>query len=342
MKIITERQEQFNRVKYPNIERMKSGIHSYGKICSIEMRGDSLKERYFWLIMVVIVIAWIGNYTYLHSKQLDEPIILSHYYDQSMEEYTRVRVFYLTNKNHQELNYADFRGVTAYPNLGGGFEFFNENEKPRHEQEFRHHFLKSTTLDIREDLLGLQKGSGDRWTAEDIIAYFNQGAGNSPHVVADFGGIAVQAGYPGKQVFRFQVSGSSNKNRTYSVNEVLEDLTVEEIRLPYEDQIGKFIDIKVARNISYSHSGERRNWADVSGEPLEEIEFPLKLKKGDSLSISSQVNDELKSYVDVALKVKGKTATGETFESPIRIDSRPIFSQEDIDRIVAEHKGGKR
>lgn len=298
-----------------------------------------MKERYFWAIMVIVVIAWIGNFTYLNSKQLDSPVILNHFYEKAFEENTRFKIYYLTNKSHQELSYADFGGITAYPFQDGGMTFFDTEQQPRHEREFRHHYLKSVFLEIREDFLPLQKDSGDVWTTNEMKAYFNHSNGRMPESFADFGRLSIKAGYPGERVFRFQMAGSRNDNMTYATNGALQDLTVDEIIIPFKKQLGKHIDIKVGVNISTPSYEERRmDWTDLPGESLEDIDFPLNLDKGNSLSIYTQVDSGLKSYVEIALKLNGRTADGKPFETPILIDSQPLFEQEDIDRIIAEKK----
>jgi hypothetical protein len=302
-----------------------------------------LKERYFWAIMVIIIIAWIGNYTYLKSKQLDSPVILSHFYEKPFEENMRFKIYYLTNKNSQVLSYADFGGITAYPFQDEGMPLFDTNQQPKHEREFRHHYLKSVFLEIRDDFLPLQKDSGDVWTTNEIKAYFNHSNGNKPESFARFGKLSIKAGYQGERVFRFQMAGSRNDNRSYSTNGALQDLTVDEIITPFKKQLGKHIDIKIGVNIiTPSYEEQRMVWGDLPGESLEDINFPLNLDKGDSLSIYTQIDAELKSYVEMALKLKGRTADGKPFESPILINSQPFFQQEDIDRIITEKTGGDK
>ncbi|MCF6136392.1 hypothetical protein [Pseudalkalibacillus berkeleyi] len=300
-----------------------------------------MKEKYFWVAIVVVVIAWIGNYTYLKSQQLDKPIILSHYYELEQADRTDIRIFYLTNKNHQALQRAQINGMDAYWRDDQGFSMYDQPIQPQVVQEFRHHYLKSAVLEVAGDMLPLKKGSGDIWSTNELSPTFIDSGQTVQLKPTELGMVSIIAGYPNKQAFL--LTGNSGNNRTYVTKEALKPVVIDEINLPFKEQLKEHMNIKVDLNQNqvYQSSWNRISWNEVPGKELKEVTFPIHLKKRDNMSVYVQLDDQLKSYVHLSLKLKGKTTDGDQFITPVSIYSHPYFTQKDIDEIISDKGRGR-
>ncbi|MGM7700397.1 hypothetical protein ACSVDE_01660 [Pseudalkalibacillus sp. Hm43] len=298
-----------------------------------------MKERYFWLIMVVIVIAWIGNYTYLKSQQLENPILLTHYYEIPFEDRSFFEIYYLTNKDHQKLNYLELNGVGVYPSEEFN-HFVYEQNVPQFEKEFRHHYLKKVRFELRDHGLPLEPNSGDKWSVQEVIPHYTHVNAAKRPESEDVGNISVKAYTQGNQLFGNQMSGSSNTNETYHSATAQENVLIEKLVIPHHKKIADSLDIKIGVNDEFNLAEDRRNWSEIPGKPFGEIAFPIQLMQGDTLSIYLKVDDSFKSYLHMPLRWVGKTEDGESFENLIFMNSQPRFDQDDINQIIAEKEEG--
>ncbi|WP_349409807.1 hypothetical protein [Pseudalkalibacillus sp. SCS-8] len=293
-----------------------------------------MKEKHFWMVIAVIVFIWIGNFTYLHSQQLEKPIVLKHYYDLPLEEQTNMRIYYLTNKDQTRLDSADINGTSITIS----------DRSTQVIQEFRHHYLKMSYLEIDKEALPLKIGENGTWTFNQIIPSFWTGTSEIQRLKAvDIGLITITSPNRGKRAFEYQMMSSSSRNRTYTTNRASEAVTINEITIPFSEQFSNTLKVKVDLGlVSYNPGGEQLDWGEVPGTPLDDIAFPIQLDKGDSFSVYTQLNENQKTSLLGRMKVRGVTKAGESFEFPFIIQAQPRFTQQEIDQMIKEHKGGDK
>ncbi|MGP4081252.1 hypothetical protein ACTWQL_15195 [Pseudalkalibacillus sp. R45] len=306
-----------------------------------------MRERYFWIAIILAVIIWTGNYTYLQSKQLDEPIFIKHYYEVSVEDRMPLEFYYLTNKgDHGTVNSISINGIHLYTSHDG---FMFNQEGPLNKEEYIHHHLRSFKVDMYEEQLPVKKGSGNQWTFSEIIPSFSARA-DLNHAV-DIGQVKISGEPNREQPFKFQMSGSSSEHRSNFELSAQEGLLIEKVEIPLQEDYPGLLEVKinapqiepapVKKDLDDNYGDLNRPWNNVIGTALPDIEFPIKIAKGDLVSFYAQINDDNTMYLRFNIWIKGKSLDGEAFELSLPIWDEPYLNQADINDIITNHQGGK-
>jgi len=315
-----------------------------------------VKERVLWGGLAIVILSWIGNYVYFQSQQLDQPIFLKHYYETSIrdEETIGLTFYYLTNKlNASEVSYVTVDGVEAYPLQETDFQMWpTTTSVPQYEQEFSHHYLKSVRLQFQSSFLPIKKGSDDIWSFDKLDVTFTDGQTMS----ADIGKVNVFAKEPDYELFDEQVSSSSNQHWSQKSMVTTQPLIIEEIAVPFAEEIGKDIYVKVNLNhdtmekLDYAQQEEiLPEWFDelintdtykLEGIPITEPIYPLSLNEGDRLQLSMRFNPNRKSVFEFGMTISGTAVNNEPFLHKAFIIEHPSLSQQSVNEIIKAHKGG--
>lgn len=305
-----------------------------------------MKERYLWISTIVIAISWGINYLYFHSKQLAEPIFLTHYYEQELYDETQLTFYYLANKSDSsEVAYIRLTREELIPRNG---DIFWAQNDPHYQQEFRHHYVKSFTINLRKEQLPMEPNTSEL-IFEEMEVVFN----NGPTLMVDIGKIRFTPVVRAEGILESRMSGGGG-NRSDQSLVALQPLSVEDITFPFPE-IKNQLEVKVnvdQENLAilnkliegkdlpnWYHDTITEDWKDVKGLYLNEDIFPLRLNKHEWIQVMMYANAHRKTAFDFSLKLKGKTADGQSFTSTAHIMDPPHLSQKDVDEIIASKEG---
>lgn len=316
-----------------------------------------MKERFLWAGIVLVFLSWIGNYVYYQSKQLDQPIFLEHFYQGVISEEKSFTFYYLTNKQDPaEVTHVQIDGVDMVNvlNDGQGFGMWQDSSQPIFVQEFRHHYLKSVTLQFNKDFVQLNE-TKPSLSFETMEVFFNN---NQSTIVAEIGKVNLYQDNSQTHVFDSRMSSSSNQHRSEEAMVTREPITIEEISIPFPKQLAGEVAVKVDLDQErlnelepVKHGGEipewfeenrERKWEETPGVSIEEKKlFPIYLNENEWMHLYMYFHPEHTSYFEFGIQIKGKNDSGEPFEQIAPIIDHPSLEQEDIDEIIAG-KGGRQ
>ncbi|MBY0098592.1 hypothetical protein [Mesobacillus maritimus] len=315
-----------------------------------------MKERFLWAGILMIVLSWLGNYAYFQSKQLDQPIFLDHFYEDILWEGKSFTFYYLTNKREPaEVTHVQIDGVEIVNvlNDGHGFGEWQNSSEDSFVQEYRHHYLKSVTLEFNKEYIQLNQ-TEPILSFETMEVFFN----NQSSIIADVGIVNLYREDMQLHVLDSQVSSSNNQHRSEEALVTREAISIDEISIPFPEKLAGEVAVKVdfeqdrlKELESVRYGGEIPAWFDenleweweaVPGVPIEENElFPVNLNENEWMHLSMYYNPDRTSYFEFGIHIKGKSASGHTFEQIAPIIDHPYLGQQDIDDIIAEKEGGQ-
>ncbi|MGM0903804.1 MAG: hypothetical protein ACQEXB_22225 [Bacillota bacterium] len=315
-----------------------------------------MKERLLWAGILLILLSWIGNYSYFQSKQLEQPIFLDHFYEGFLGEERSFTFYYLTNKlDPAEVTHVQIDGahMVNVINDGQGFGFWQDSSVPSFVQEFRHHYLKSVTIQFEKEFMQLNDAEPSL-SFETMEVFFN----NQSSIIADIGHVNLYREDRQTSVFDARMSSSSNQHRSEEAMVTREPITIEEISIPFPEELAGEVSVKVDLDQEklkeldpVKHGGEmptwleenrERKWEETPGVSIEEKElFPVNLDNNEWLHLYMYFNPERASYFELGIHIKGKTDSGESFEQIAPIIDHPYLEQQDIDQLIAEKEGGQ-
>lgn len=312
-----------------------------------------MKERILWMGLSAVIISWLGNYFYFHSKQLEQPIFLDHFYETTLL-HDNLTFYYLTNKTDQsEIHYVLVDGVEAYPISTDAYVWDTSNT-PRYEQEFNHHYLKSVSLHIPTIDIPVKEGTDDVWSFKEITAVFSDGK----TVTANIGEVHIVGEHLIEDAFESRASSSSSNHRHTESMIASHDLVVENMVIPFAEEVADDIYMKIDSNQeqlkelnSLQNNGGHPplwyedqlnlSWKELSGVPISDEIFPFHLNKNEWLQLATQVNQEQTRYLDFGVKIIGTTDSGKPFTKRSYLNAQPYFTQKKINEIIAEKQGGQ-
>lgn len=311
-----------------------------------------MKEKFLWIGMIVTFISWGFNYAYYHSQQLTQPIFLEHYYERHVNEEERLTFYYLTNKENPasvvSISIDGIEGINVYNDGYGAFMF--DDTGSTYVQEFRHHYLKSVTVELPNDPL-LMGDSASVIAFDEMEVFFN----NQSSILADIGKVRLYPKDLTQSVFDFRMSSGSNQHRSEEEIVTKEPLTIEHIHIPFSDELVNEIAVKVSFNqgelskIEEIRGGGKvppwfkedwhGKWEDIPGYSIEEKLFPIKLETNEWIGMQMFFNPERDSYFEFNIDIEGVTEAGIPFVYHSPIIDQPYLDQKAINRIIAEKEG---
>jgi hypothetical protein len=313
-----------------------------------QREGLVMKERYLWISIIVIAISWGINYVYFHSKQLAEPIFLTHYYEKELYDESQLTFYYLANKGDSS-EVAHIRFVGENSALQNN-EFIWAQNNPQYHQELRHHYVSSFTITLRKEQIPMEPNTSEI-TFEKMEVVFN----NGPTLMVDIGKIQFISVVRAEGILEAKISGGGG-DRSEQTLVALQPLSIEDITFPFQE-VENQLEVKVnvdqddlvilnriieGKDLPNSfHDRMMEEWENVKGIPLHEDIFPLNLKNKEWIQVMMYTDLNRKAAFDFSLKLEGRTADGKAFTSPAHIIDPPYLSQKDVDEIIAEKEGEK-
>lgn len=259
--------------------------------------------------------------------------------------------YYLTNK-YDPVDVIDvyIDGAEVYVDSGGfDYEFFGTSEPIQHvEQEFRHYYLKSVTVGIRPEAFATGV-PGDRWTFENMEVYFY----NHEMMTANIGKVALFLDDSTPEILEQWMGSGSNDGHSEDAFVSLGPLTVEDIAVPFANEISDVFKAKVDISRGEIELREEHEdmpswfdersvvWENTPGILLENAKFPFKMETDERLSLNMFLNPNRTSFLELASKITGTTESGESFVSYAGIIDHPYLTQRAIEQLIAEKEGEK-
>jgi len=285
------------------------------------------KKNWFWVAISSIIISWIGNSLYFESKQLDSPIFLTHYIEESIDNPTFLSVYYITNKtDYKELQMITMDGLTLYPQQSDSFFFMtgNQVEQQNIHQEFTHHYLKLAKFEIHKDLLSPQQLK-EGIDVKNIEAVFSEG----PSITVPIGHIRFQPlNNTYDDTLRNVSSSSDNSGLNKLVHTASEALTIEQLILPFGTALEGAYEVEVSKHRPQSYLRSNKI------EPIQIINWPVHLEESESLSTTIQYNMDSRLVLSLQFMLSGQTNTGKKFQIPFHTSEQTYLTQTDINSYI--------
>ncbi|MDX1770562.1 MAG: hypothetical protein R3328_03420 [Planococcaceae bacterium] len=290
------------------------------------------KKYWFWFAIMAVLISWTANTWYFKSKQIDTPIFLTHYIEESIGNPTFLTLYYITNKSdHKDLQLVKLDDLLLYPQQHDGFIYMDSDQLHRQNvhQEFTHHYIRKTTFEINKNLLSPQHLK-EGIDVKNIEAIFSERA----PMTVPIGHIRLLPPVLDSRVLHSESSSSSNDGSRRVAYTASERMTIEEIKKPFEKEIGNEYKIQFIKHNSSPNQGANKT---PKQQPI--TEWPLELEVNDVLITKIQYNLESKNALSPQLLIKGKTDSGRAFQVPIFNYGDTYLEQEDINWYINRSKG---
>lgn len=293
-----------------------------------------MKKNWFWGILIVIILSWIGNIVYFEVHQLDEPIVLDTYIDIQSSDYTNFSLFYLTNSSEVVELEALIAGGYTYNNEQNFFPWFGDVSAQSYKQQFTHQFLKEAYFTFDEQSLnGLVKGFQDN----DLYARFT----NGQVVPIELKKLNVRTSASENNFLSSKVTFVSTQGVQGNLLEVTENVEMDQIVLP--DSILNQVELKVLllSDSTEFHKLTNKDWEDIEAPLYNHMKWPLEIQKGNSVGLFLKIQDS-NTYVYMMNDWSGITESKEifTYTSPLLIE--PHLSNQDVVNIVQKARGEQR
>ena len=255
--------------------------------------------------------------------------------------------------DHSDVSYVLLDGVEVYPVSSDEFSMW-PSHTPQFEQEFTHHYLKSVRLDLPQSVIPLEEGKEDSWSFEEISVTFS----NGQTLTTNIGKVNVYDKLLDDKALESRISSSGNQHRSEQAMIATKPSTVEEITLPFSNDLSKDVFVKVNVNQeklkdfnAIYHGGDAPDWfEDEQNLEWNEIEgmsinheegFPFHLDTNDWMHLSMQFNPQRKSFFEFGVTILGQSDEGEPFIYKAFIIDHPSLTQQDINEIIEEKQGGR-
>ncbi|RDY66971.1 hypothetical protein DXT76_20175 [Halobacillus trueperi] len=299
-----------------------------------------MKGKTFIISLLIVAISWGGNLWFYQSKQLEEPIFLEHFYGGAGV----FELYYLTNREESShvmsVEFSD--GTTLHAKSDYyGFHSGNPAYGPDVQSRSMHYLLKKTGFDEQQ----MRELEVDH--EGEATIHFNDGK----TMTADIGTVESSELREGNGIFRSQGTSSSSNGRSFRTYTVKEDLKIDSMSSPFpevQDDLkmklyAPSIDLTGTPDAggprSYSKELDEE-WSQVAGAPLEKIDFPIEMKRGDRIRLTMQEKpDAIRAY-SYEIEMTGTTENGNPFTQPFLISNHPQFTPEKMELLI-ERRGSQ-
>ncbi|MEK4487451.1 hypothetical protein MHH81_18200 [Psychrobacillus sp. FSL H8-0484] len=300
-----------------------------------------MKKNWFWGVVSVIFISWIGNTIYFESKQLKEPVILNTYIDVPSSENTSFTLLYITNKNEVvELDSLLVDGYT-YSNERNYFPWFGEPSAQSYKQEFTHHFLKEALFTLSEDDI---KRLHESIQTDNVLARFT----NGQVIPLKVDRLNFKPNKPQDIEFANMSGGSYNNTTEREIIYIKDAITMNAFELPKAIQQNIDIKIMLWKDTNKGSSKEQevsmQNWTDIDAPLYTDVNWPLQIEVGDTVGLFFHTKDDIDDVKPIALMQDwtGVNAHGKSIRHGISIQVDPIFSQKQVNTVVKKARGEEK
>jgi hypothetical protein len=212
-----------------------------------------LKIKMTWSVVVLLILgSWAGNIWYFQSMQLKEALFLKH--DSTINGNTGEILDFIFFENKQTANKVRGIQIEELPELR--FQIYESDT-------YTHQAKMQASAELRPDLINEDRKMP--FTIRDITVYYEKGQSRKVPI----GEIHVV--WNKRESILDFATGSSSSNGSGS----------------YKVYVTK---AAVLEKVEYTFSNKVKPWfkLDLSGKPIESLDFPMKLLQDDSLAFAYQ------------------------------------------------------
>lgn len=276
----------------------------------------------------------MGNIIYFEVHQLEEPVVLDAYIDIPASKNANFSLFYLTNSSEVVELETLIAGEYTYSNEQNFFPWFGDITAQMYRQQFTHHLLKQASFTIDEQSF---EHFAKSVQANDLYARFT----NGQVVPFELEKLNFKTPLTEQSFLKSKVSFGSNQGIQGEIFEVTETIQMDALVLPVsiKDQVDLKVQIWSDTSSARLNSNKimEQNWKDIDAPLYNDINWPLKLEKGDSVGLIFQV--KYRSYIDIVHNWSGITESGKAFTYNFPLLIEPNLSDQDIVDIVQKSRG---
>ncbi|MGD6965523.1 hypothetical protein ACQCVP_03700 [Rossellomorea vietnamensis] len=283
-----------------------------------------MKIKTLTIIMLAYGLLFCGIFTYLKSSQLQEPLLLTHYYEkeyfQSTVDY--IPLYYITNQDdHFQLVSVESEA------LPGQMIFVEHDSITGREGIYTQHEAIITIDGLQEEVI-----------LDKLIFHFSNGTA----IQGDIGSIKLSPmkdSNPEDLVVHFSTSGSSNTGESYTVGDVKRDGELTEIALPFPEMVEPVLKLDVEKmRRNYSHGNHEQLLSSNEKQSAADIALPIKAAIGEKIKVNAVVDKSLmyKNNIHaIEAEIRGVFQTGdeEIEQSLIRITEQPYLTSKQIKEL---------
>jgi hypothetical protein len=286
--------------------------------------GKEMKIKTLMIIVLAYGLLFGSVFTYLKSSQLQEPLLLTHFYEkeyfQSTVDY--IPLYYITNQDDH------FQLVSVESEALPGQMIFVEHDSITNTEGIYNQHEAIISIDGLQGAVILDK----------MTFHFSNGTA----IKGDIGTIKLspmEGANPEDLVVDFTTSGSSNTGESYSAGNVKRDGELTTIHLSFPEILSPVLKLSVEKpDRDYSPGNHEQLISSKVQENAADIDLPIKVAYGDTLKINALVDKSLmyKNNIHaIEADIKGVFQTGdeEIEQSLIRITEQPYLTSKQIKEL---------
>lgn len=296
------------------------------------------KKWYYVLAMLLVACSWIGNVWYYETNQLGRTVFLEHHVE-IREGGGRVFDLYYIEDKRADKTLSTIR-IEGYPEQ-------IVTPYPRY-AEYQRQYLGKMMVDLNKPTP--EQGVTEEQLKEpalvrEITALYSDGSSEQ----VDVGEIYIWPGiYNGNNSVEWASGGSSSDHSGYDSAVIKQPLQLTSFSSKFLD-IAEEGDLQIYMDIpgqipGTSYRPQPSERIELSGEPIHEMQLPVKMNPGDSFRISHQFHmASLEKSMQVYQLMLRTTFTEEgqgTWEGDTMIPYYPSPTDKEMTEYVRESRNG--
>ncbi|MFS0840858.1 hypothetical protein [Paenibacillus sp. 1P03SA] len=271
-----------------------------------------MKKSPLVAVFLLALASWVGNLWVYEKNQLPEPVFLSHFIDLPLERGTSFKLSFLENHRGLHIVYVE---VPELPHAS--VDFLNKNR-------YTYQNYQSVLISLEQQIQETDPPAAPV-QIKQVRAWFNDGSSR----MLDIGHVTLTP--PAKNtvdrsLFEFSSGGTSNQNAGYTLVTTKEDLILTGVESSYTDvsspRLKLYLDtLSLEQEPGYRTSLRPGDKVEAEGLPVEDISFPLAVKKGNYVRLSYRIEDteteppeskaaEAYNRIEKAIRLKAQTSDG--------------------------------
>lgn len=304
------------------------------------------KKITFILLALILILSWVGNLSYFYAHQLREPVFLKQYISGRFypKQNLEFDFYYITNRD-EDLDVVS----VEIP------QFHQVMPKLRTVQynTYGSYVLKFARVTLDSAFFDLIPAAGLR--IDKLTVHYRNGLSQEVSI----GEFAFEPAPPQEQpALKNLSSGTSNNQTGFSSFSAEKSMTIQKVDYPWKDILGEGLRVYVKVTQDGSSAFDRTR-SDAKEDPLqqnlqeenysqdqllEKTHFPLRLEKGESLTLFYQFDPipaktlRAYDYCRVGAQVQYHTEDGKQDQAEFSINNSPNFVEKDIRRILKERR----
>ena len=309
-----------------------------------------MKEKVFWMGLIIVLISMIGNLWYLNSKQLKEPVFLNHFLANDVFDKNStvpLTFYYITNK-HKPIYVSDvyIDGVEVYT-VDNNQDYWSNNQHMIHShQEFAHYSLVSVHIEILAQTIPFD--NQESWSFSTMEVSFSNGSTKKVSI----GQVLLTQYIEHGSDYLINNSVTSGNDgfgsTTFTTTKPLEIISIDS---PFVESLDDELAVKVSASDNSVREGKRidpdwlknenfNEWQSKKGTLLSDSLEPFKIDRGEEIYIFTQIRPFQTSVFGFPLEIRGRTDSGDMFVTKALVNNDIHLNQKSIEKIISSKVAG--